>query len=184
MAFLAQLWLPIVVSAVLGFVVSAITHMFIPARQTEWGHLPTQDAIQAAVRGAAPGLYMFPLPKSAKDRGKAESLARWAEGPSGWLTVLAPGPINMGRNMALSLLMNLFVSAFAAYIAVHALGVAPHYRAVFRIVGSIGFLAYAIGPVYEGIWYWKPARSLAYGVVDALLYGLVMAGAFGWLWPR
>jgi hypothetical protein len=62
--------------------------------------------------------------------------------------------------------------------------VAPHYRTVFRLVGSIGFLAYAAGTVYEAIWYWRPWKSLAYNAVDALLYGLVMAGTFGWLWPR
>jgi hypothetical protein len=184
MAFLAQLWLPIVVSAVLVFVVSAITHMIVPARQTEWGHLEKEEAVQAAVRGAAPGLYGFPMPAEGMARGKPEALKRWADGPSGWMSVVPAGPINMGRNLALSLLMNLFVSFFAAYIAAHALGVAPHYRAVFRLVGSIGFLAYAIGPIYEAIWYWKPLKSLAMVAIDALLYGLVMGGAFGWLWPR
>jgi hypothetical protein len=184
MAFLAQLWLPIVLSAVLVFVVSAITHMLIPARQVEWGHLRKEGDLQEALRGAKPGLYGFPMPATPGDRGKAEALKRWAEGPSGWLSVVPPGPINMGRNLGLSLLMNLFVSATAAYIAVHALGAAPHYRSVFRIIGTIGFLAYAIGPIYEAIWYWKPARSLAYTAVDALLYGLVMGGTFGWLWPR
>jgi hypothetical protein len=184
MAFLAQLWMPIVVSAVLVFVVSAITHMLIPARQTEWGHLAKEGALQEALRGAKPGLYGFPMPADPGQRGKPAALQRFAEGPSGWLSVVPPGPINMGRNLGLSLLMNLFVSVFAAYIAAHALGVAPNYRGVFRIVGSIGFLAYAIGPIYEAIWFWKPARSLAYTAVDALLYGLVMAGTFGWLWPR
>jgi hypothetical protein len=184
MAFLAQLWLPIVISAVLVFVVSAITHMFIPARQTEWGHLHKEADLQEALRGAKPGLYGFPMPADPGHRGKPEALKRWAEGPSGWLSVVPPGPINMGRNLGLSFLLNLLVSAFVAYIAIHALGVAPHYRAVFRMVGSIGFLAYAVGTVYEGIWFWKPWKSLAYNVIDALLYGLVMAGTFGWLWPR
>jgi hypothetical protein len=184
MAFLAQLWMPIVVSAVLVFVVSAITHMLIPARQTEWGHLAKEGALQEALRGAKPGLYGFPMPADPGQRGKPSALQRWAEGPSGWLALVHPGPINMGRNLGLSLLMNLFVSMMAAYIAAHALGVAPHYRAVFRIIASIGFLAYAVGPIYEAIWFWKPARSLAYTAVDALLYGLVMGGSFGWLWPR
>ena len=53
MAFLAQLWLPVVVSAVLVFLVSAVTHMMVPFRKTEWSHLPTQDAIQTALRGAS-----------------------------------------------------------------------------------------------------------------------------------
>jgi hypothetical protein len=184
MAFLAQLWLPIVVSAVLVFVVSAATHMLVPARQTEWGHLEKEGALQEAMRGARPGLYGFPMPAAGMERGKPEALKRWAEGPSGWLALVPAGPINMGRNLGLSLLMNLFVSFVAAYIAAHALAAAPHYRTVFRIIGTIGFLAYAIGPIYEAIWFWKPWRSLAYTTVDALLYGLVMGGAFGWLWPR
>lgn len=184
MAFLAQLWLPIVVSAVLVFVVSAITHMLVPFRKTEWGHLPKEGALQEALRGAKPGLYGFPMPAEGFERGQAAAMQRWAEGPSGWLSLVPAGPVNMGRNLGLSLLVNLFVSAFVAYIAAHALGVAPHYRTVFRLVGGIGFLAYAVGTVYEAIWYWRPWKSLAYNTVDALLYGLVMAGSFGWLWPR
>lgn len=189
MAFLAQLWLPIVVSAVLVFLVSAVTHMMVPFRKTEWGHLPTQDAIQGALRGASPGLYMFPVPAEASERGKAESMQRWSEGPTGWLTLVAPGPMNWGRNLGLSLAMNLFVSISVAYIATLTLGAVPlqlipHERVVFRVVATIGFLAYAVGPIYEAIWYWKPWRSLAMAAVDALAYGLVMGGAFSWLWPR
>jgi hypothetical protein len=184
MAFLAQLWLPIVVSAVLVFVVSAITHMLIPARQTEWGHLAKEAELQEALRGAKPGLYAFPMPATTSERNKPAAMQRWAAGPSGWLSLVPAGPINMGRNLGLSLLLNLFVSAVAAYIGAHVLGVAPHYRMVFRLVGTVGFLAYAMGPIYEAIWYWKPFKSLAYTAVDALLYGLVMAGTFGWLWPR
>jgi hypothetical protein len=184
MAFLAQLWLPIVVSAVLVFVVGAVTHMLAPYRRTEWGHLPKQGAIQEALRGAAPGLYVFPTPADPAERGKPEALQRWAEGPSGWLSLVHPGPINMGRNLGLSLLMNLFVSAMAGYVAVHALGAAPHYRPVFRLIGTVGFLAYGVGPIFEAIWFWRPWRSLLYLAIDALLYGLVMGGTFGWLWPR
>jgi hypothetical protein len=84
--------------------------------------------------------------------------------------------------------MNLFVSFSVAYVATLTLGSVPlqnfpHERVVFRVVATIGFLAYAVGPVYEGIWYWKPFKSFAMGVVDALLYGLVMGVTFSMLWP-
>ena len=184
MAFLAQLWLPIVLSAAVVFVLSAVTHMALPARKTEWGHLSGEGAVQEALRGIAPGLYAFPMPADPRERASRESMQRWTEGPSGWLSVVPPGPIDMGRNLGLSLLTNLLVSAAVAYVAAHALGLAPPYRPVFRLVGTVGFLAYAVGPLYEAIWFWKPRRSLALTAVDALLYGLAMGGIFGWLWPR
>jgi len=188
MAFLAHLWLPIVVSALLVFVLSAVTHMMVPFRKTEWGHLPTQDAILAAVRGASPGLYMFPIPAEVAERGKPESMKQWNEGPCGWMTVMPPGPMSWGRNLGLSLAMNLFVSFSAAYVAALTLGAVPlqqipHERVVFRVIATIGFLAYAVGPIYDAIWFWKPWKSLAMTAVDSLLYGLVMGVTFSWLWP-
>jgi hypothetical protein len=184
MSFLALLWLPIVVSAVLVFVLSAISHMAVPFRRTEWAHLPVQGAIQEALRGTRPGLYAIPSPADLSQRGQPEHLKAVAEGPTAWLALVPPGPMNMGRSLGLSLLMNLFVSLVVAYLAAHVLGGVPHYRAVFRVVGTVGFLAYAVGPVYEGIWFWKPWRSFAMGTLEALAYGLAMAGTFGWLWPR
>jgi hypothetical protein len=183
-AFLASLWLPILVSAVLVFVVSAASHMLVPYRQREWRAAPEQEALQRIFRGKGPGLYVFPSPESARERGRPEHLKRWAEGPSAFLALVPAGPVNMGRNLGLSFLLNLVVSFVTAYVAAHALGAAPHYLAVFRVVGTIGFLAYATGALYEGIWYWRPWQSLAMGALDALLYGLAMAGTFGWLWPR
>jgi hypothetical protein len=55
---------------------------------------------------------------------------------------------------------------------------------VFRIVGAVGFLAYAAGQVPAAIWMGKPWSVAAKDVFDGLLYGLVTAGTFGWLWPR
>jgi hypothetical protein len=45
-------------------------------------------------------------------------------------------------------------------------------------------MSYAFGTAYESIWMGKPWRSWLIGAFDSLLYGLVMAGTFGWLWPR
>ena len=47
MAFVAQLWLPILVSAVLVFVLSAAAHMVLPWHKGEWGRIADQDKVQA-----------------------------------------------------------------------------------------------------------------------------------------
>ena len=51
-------------------------------------------------------------------------------------------------------------------------------------MGAIGFLAYAAGQIPAAIWMGKPWAIAGKEVLDGLLYGLVTAGTFGWLWPR
>ena len=60
MSFVALLWLPILASAVLVFVLSAATHMVLPWHKDEWGRIADQEKVQAALGGLAPGLYAFP----------------------------------------------------------------------------------------------------------------------------
>ena len=55
---------------------------------------------------------------------------------------------------------------------------------VFHTVGLMAFLAYAAGQSPAAIWMGKPWSIAAKEVLDGLIYGLVTAGAFGWLWPR
>jgi hypothetical protein len=91
----------------------------------------------------------------------------------------------MGPMMVKAVIFNFVVSFFAAYIAGHVLQLpgAP-YLSVFRVVGAIGFMAYAFATVPDAIWFGRPWRSWFLQAGDALLYGLLMAGTFGWLWPR
>ena len=184
MTFVAQLWLPVLISAVLVFVLSAASHMVLPWRRNEWGRITEFGALQAALRGLGPGLYAFPSAPDRRDQMKPEWTERWAKGPSGWLTVAPPGPIRMGRNMGLSLLAFLFVAFSVAYVTFHSLGPAPRALAVFRVVGTVAFLSFGFGPVFNSIWYHRPWTAYAADLIDALLFALVMAATFGWLWPR
>ena len=58
------------------------------------------------------------------------------------------------------------------------------YLKVFQVMGTVAFLAYAGGVLPGAIWMGKPWSIAAKEVLDGLIYGLVTAGAFGWLWPR
>src|SRR5512137_1132417 len=149
MTFLAALWLPVVLSAILAFVVSAASHMVLPWRKGEWGRITAADPLQASLRGLPPGQYMFPASPEPRDQMKKEWLDRWSAGPSGWITVAPPGPVRMGRNMGLSVV---------AYLAVAALGPAARGATVLRVVTTVAFLAYGTGTVFHSIWYHRPWR--------------------------
>ena len=56
---------------------------------------------------------------------------------------------------------------------------------VFDVIsGTVAFLAYAGGHLPDAIWWGKPFSNAWKEVLDGLIYGLLTAGAFGWLWPR
>jgi hypothetical protein len=184
MSFVFQLWLPILVSAVLVFVLSSASHMALPWRRGEWGRVTDYEPLQAALRGLKPGSYAFPAAADPKQQMSKEWMDRWAKGPSGWLTLAPPAPIDMGRNMLLSLLVFAGVAFMDAYVAWHALGAGARPGAVVRLVGTVGILAFGAGPIFNSIWYHRPWRAYLSDVIDALLFGLTMAAVFAWLWPR
>lgn len=184
MSFVAQLWLPIIVSAVVGFALSAASHMLLPWRRNEWGRITDYGPIQAALRGIEPGLYAFPAAADPKQQMTKEWMERWAKGPSGWLTLVPPAPMSMGRNMALSLLVFLGVGFFDAYVGSYALGPAARPIRVLQIISTVGFLSFAVEPIFGSIWYGRPWRAYLSDVIDALLFGLGMGAVFAWLWPR
>ena len=184
MTFLAQLWLPVLLSGIALFVLSAASHMALPWRRDEWGRITDFEALQAALRGLPPGLYAFPASPDRKQQMTAEWMERWAKGPSGWLTVAPTRPVRMGRNMALSVVVYLGVAFMTAYVAWHAVGPGARFGSVARIVATVGILSFAVGPVFHSIWYHRPWRAYVSDVIDALLSGAVMAVLFGCLWPR
>ena len=184
MTFLARLWLPIVLSSVAVFILSAASHMVLPWRKREWGRFAGQDRLQEALQGIEPGSYGFPAAPTQQEQMGKEWMARWSRGPSGWLTVAPPGPISMGRNLALSFLTFLGVSFLVAYVAALSLGPATPTLTVVRVVSTVGVLAYGVGTLFNSIWYHRPWRAYASDLFDAFLFAFAMAGVFGWLWPR
>jgi hypothetical protein len=185
MEFLTQLWLPIVVSAVFVFVASSIIHMVLPIHKGDYGKMRNEDAVLASMRasGVEPGQYMFPCAASMKDMSSPEMVAKVKAGPVGYLNILPPGGFNIGRSLVLWFLYTVLVSLLAAYVGWHALGVTNDYLAVFRIVGVAAILGYAVGVIDNSIWKGVRWSTTAKFVFDGVVYGLVTAGTFAWLWP-
>jgi hypothetical protein len=58
------------------------------------------------------------------------------------------------------------------------------YLKVFQIAGTCAFMAYGFALVPEAIWFGRTWKSVAKGLLSALILGCLTAGTFGWLWPR
>jgi hypothetical protein len=185
MQFLVDLWVPILVSGLAVFVVSALAWTALPHHKKEFGRLANEDAVMDAIRAGnpSPGRYHTPHMADFSESGSAEGKAKLARGPVTFITVAPSGLPGMGPMMVKSFLFNLFVAAFVAYVAWHVLPAGTEYLQVFRVTGSIAFMAFALAMVPDSIWFARPWSSFLLQAFDSLLFALVLAGIFGWLWP-
>jgi hypothetical protein len=55
MVSLGELWLPILVSALLVFIVSAVIHMVLKYHNSDYRRVPNEDAVRAAFRAGDAG---------------------------------------------------------------------------------------------------------------------------------
>jgi hypothetical protein len=90
----------------------------------------------------------------------------------------------MGKYLGQWFAYCVLVSYFTAYVALHTLPRGAHYTEVFRIVGATAFIGYGLSQLQSGIWKGQPWGVTMKEAIDGLLYGLLTAGTFGWLWPR
>ena len=183
---LGALWLPVLLSAVLVFVTSSLIHMVLRYHASDYSPLSNEDAVRAAIRTGSPppAQYIIPYAGSPKDFEQPEMKRKLAEGPLAVVNIRPAGQLGMGKSLGQWFVFTLVVSFFVAYIASHAVQPGTDYLQVFRVVGAIGFLAYAAGQLPAAIWMGKPWSIAWKEVFDGLLYGRVTAGTFGWLWPR
>ncbi len=182
---LGQLWVPILVSAVLVFLLSSVIHMALKYHNSEYRGLSNEDEVMAALRkgGATPGLYILPYCSDMKEMGKPEMQRKLTEGPIAYVTVSPSGMPNMGPQLAQWFLFTVVVSLFAAYLASRTVPAGASYLTVFRVVGCTAFMAYGFAGIPTSIWFKRPWSATGKDLFDALLYGLVTAGTFGWRWP-
>lgn len=185
MGFLATLWAPILLSAVLVFVVSSLIHMVFKYHANDYRKLTDQDAVQQALRpfNIPPGDYMLPRADSMKCMKDPEFVEKLNKGPVMAMTVFKNGPFSMGSSLFLWFLYSVLISIFSAYLAWHAVQPGSSYLSVFRFVGCSAFMGYSLALLQSGIWYGRKWFTVLKSVFDGLLYALVTAGVFGWLWP-
>ena len=183
MDFLSALWIPILVSGILVWIASFLIWMVSPMHKGEWKKLSDEKGFMGALTemGVQPGQYMFPCAEDGKQMKDPEFCEMAKRGPSGTLIVW-PGMPNMGKNMALTLIVYWIIGVFVAYLCAHTLNGSEPYLAKFRVAGTAAVMAYVFASIPHDIWFGRSGKSIMTGIVDGVIYGLLTAGTFGWLW--
>lgn len=185
MVSVLSLWLPILLSAVIVFLVSSLIHMVLGYHRTDFRKVPSEDQVMDALRefGIPPGDYVIPHAGSSKEMGSPEFIEKATKGPVAFMTVYPSGPPAMGKNLVQWFVYCVVVGIFAAYIGGRAVGPGADYLEVFRFTGCTAFVGYALALWQNSIWYRRAWSTTLKSTFDGLIYGLLTAGTFGWLWP-
>lgn len=182
---LMQLWLPILIGGLLVWFASGLIHMVLKYHNGDYLSLSNEDEVTAALRNGSPGTGVHSVPYC-KDMAQMKDPAmqkRFEDGPVAFVTIFPKGMPPMGKLMAQQIAYSVVGCFLIAYCATLALAPGAPYMEVFRVVASVGFLAFGWAVIPYSIWYGHTWATCARYLLDALIYALVAAGTFAWLWP-
>jgi hypothetical protein len=200
MEFLTELWMPILVSAVVTWIAGAVIWMALPHHKKDMSELPNQKDVIEKIRalGLPPGNYMFPGGGCSKEAMKDPEVQRcWKEGPLGFISLWKTPP-KMGPSMIGTFCVNLAVSVTIAYLAWVTIGGVEAgtmggvagvearpgltFLSVFQVTGTAGILAYAFSHIPNALWFGTAKRAIVMNIIDGVVYGCITGAIFAWLW--
>ncbi len=185
-----DLWLAVLVSAIVLFVASAIIWMATPLHKHDYKDPgdkegPLLDALRAA--NLRPGAYHVPWcsPEQSHDPATQAALqAKLRAGPWALLYVL-DAPPNMGKNLGMWFVHLLIVGVFVAYAAsISGLAPGAEYLSVFRVVTTSALLAHAGYAFPMAIWHGMPWSQVPGRLIDGAIYALLTGACFAGFWPE
>lgn len=180
---LTALWIPILVSAFFVFVASSLLWMALPFwHNRDYKRVPDDRAFVDATKPLASGQYIYPWMdwKTMTPEQKSAAMG----GPAGFLIVRNPNRFSFPGALLQYFLYCAIVSFVVAYLTGNVLGPGAPYLRVHQVAGTAGMLAWAFGTgIADSIWYGKPWSATIKHVIDGIIFGFLIGGTFGWLWP-
>ncbi|MDH3747639.1 MAG: hypothetical protein OER97_05490 [Gammaproteobacteria bacterium] len=176
-----ELWLPILVSAVVVIVMSALVWTVLPWHKTDFKKTGDEEAVRAALKGSKTGLYMVPYCTDLSELKNEIVAQKYIDGPQAYITIVPNGMPNMGPKLALSYAYNVLVGVLCAYMVTRTLESGASYLEIFRVAGTTAFIAYSVAYIQDSIWFGRPWMLTMKNMFDALLYASLTGGVFGWL---
>ena len=181
-----SLWIPVVVSAVVVFVISSILHMALKYHRADYKALPNEDAVRDALgKGSlAPGLYQLPYCSDMKEMQDPAKKAKFEKGPVGVITIIPNGLPAMPKYLGQWFVFSFVVSFTSAYVARHTLHPGDDPILVMRITGTVAFVGYGLTNVLDSIWKGQPWSNTARSLIDGAIYAVATGATFCTLWPK
>lgn len=180
---LTSLWLPILLSAIAVFIVSGLIWNMLQWHNSDWRKLPDEEAVRRALKGVVPGEYTVPHAADNKARQSSDWQEKFKEGPAAMLVVLPHRSMAMGKQLVQWFVYCLIISLLVGYVASATLPGGTAYLKVFQVTGTAAILAYAGHVAMGSIWFGYTWSRTVKEIIDGVIYGLLTAGIFGWLWP-
>ncbi len=182
---LASLWLPIVLTTVFIFIASSLIHTVLPWHKSDFAGLPDEAGFRRAVApmGIPAGDYVVPHCTDMKEMSTPEHKAKLQEGPILVMTVRQNGEVSMAPMFIGWTVAILALTIVVAFAAGAALSPGASTMAVWHLTGLVALAGYGFGGWPESIWFGRKWSSAVKGTVDAVIYAVITAATFGWLWP-
>ncbi len=183
MEFLAELWLPILLSAIALHFSSFLAWVVLPHHFSDKKKLAQEDKVMDLVRelNIPPGNYMFPYSENKKQQGSKTYQEKYNAGPTGCLDVYSK--VNMGANLAWTLVYFLVTATVIGYITHVACAPGAEgtdFMKVFRFAGTVGILTYASSGILNRIWF---KARITTDFIDGVVFGLILGLIFAALYP-
>ncbi len=176
---IADFWLPILVASAFTFVAGAVIWMAMPWHKKDFSKTVDEEAVRAALKGNGPGTYTVPNVATNDEFKSEETQQKLKDGPNAYITVIPSGLPTMGPKLVRNFLYNLLVASLCAYMLT--MTTAETYLEVYRVTCTTAWMAYGVAYIQESIWFGRPWSLTAKNLLDALIYGLLIGGVFGWL---
>ncbi len=154
---------------------------FLPWHKSDFAKMTDEEGARAALKGLSPGFYNVSHCIEQKALKDSAMQQQFKDGPVAFITILPNGLPPMGRNMVLNFLHSVFVCILCAYFVSRTTGPDESYLAVFRIAGTVAWVAYGVAFIQDSIWFGRPWSLTMKSFFDALIYALLVGGVFGWL---
>ena len=160
---------------------SAIIWTAIRYHNRDYRKTSNEDAVREALKGNEPGFYLLPFVLDPGELRDEEVKRKYDEGPLAYITMLPNGVPAMGGRLLSQFLYFVIVAVLCAYFVSRTLAPEADYLAVFRVAGTVAFVASSFAFIQDSIWFGRPWSMTIKNFIDAFVYGLLTGGIFGWL---